>query len=163
MTEEPRLNEDTLSELRLYASADDSEDGSVDYCGVWAVHGTDEQVEYPIATFADEMTVTNSADPSYSNIDGRVLSDDFYEFVAGQAARLAEEGTHVLHDMGAFAPAEMDGNEVWAARTLLLTLVEGVVPFEVEWAIENGMDIIDEKIDVDEVGEDADDSDDDDE
>jgi hypothetical protein len=145
MTAEPHVNEDTLRELRLYAEYDD--DGEADYCGVWAVHGSDEQVEYPIATYADELTVTNSADPSYSEIDGHVLDEQFFEFLAGQAARLAEEGTHVFHDMGAFAPDEMDGIEVWAARTMLSTLAEGVIPFEVEWAIENGMEIIGEEID----------------
>jgi hypothetical protein len=36
---------------------------------------------------------------------------------------------------------------VWAARTMLSTLAEGVIPFEVEWAIENGMEIIGEEID----------------
>lgn len=152
MTTEPVLNEETLRDLRVYTQVDDDGESYL-YHGVWAVHGDENEVEYPIVENVDNQTVFNSADPAYGEMSNHVLGETFYEFFAGQTARLADEGEHVLGDMYAFAPEELDTAEVNAAKQLLLMLHEGEIPFEVEWAMGRGLELIEEEIDIDEVSD----------
>lgn len=148
-TTEPVLGPETLRDMRVYADSND--DGERVYVALWAVHGTEHEIEYPVVSWAHNQTVYSSADTEYADIPDETVDAEFYEYLAGQVARLIEEGGEAIHTMDAFVPDALSDAEAWLAQQCLLSANDGSFPYEVEWAIERGVSSIEADIDADEV------------
>lgn len=151
---EPLINKETMAGFRFYGKEND--EGDVQHISLWAVHGPEDgrRIEYPVVSYTEGATNYSSIDQDFGEMDGKLVPDDFYEFVAGQAARLVEEGKYVFHDIFAFIPDEWDDYMGWGARQLLLmTTVSDTLPMELVWAIERGIDDIEESMDIEDLEE----------
>lgn len=151
-----------------YDDADDEEE-VFDYLALWAVHGPSDgrEVEYPVVSFTNSRRqgrLHSSADPTYSTTDENEIPEDFYEFFAGTVARVAEEGTDALETVHAFAPDDWPDGLAYLTSELVLMLAHGREksdedrpPFEAEWALQRGVEEIEESIGVTELEEAVDD------
>lgn len=156
-TTEPVLNRETLRDLRVYSERND--DGEHVYLSLWAVHGTETEVEYPLVSWSADQTVYSSTDPSYSDMSDDVVGEPFYTFLGGQAARIAEEGPAAFDTMSAFVPEELTDAEAWLAQMCLGAAYDDEFPYEILWAIERGIQYIEADIDAEEVTDEVSDGD----
>lgn len=171
--DEPRLDKETLRTFRIYADYPDGPDDPRDadslgdiytHLSLWAVHGEEREVEYPVVSLVCDAETTGtrycSADPAFAASEDYEVPEDFYSWLAGQAARVAEEGVTALDDMTVFTPEDWQPGVSWLARELLVMLGSGtdeggdpVVPFEAEWALQRGIEEIEAKLEAQTVAE----------
>lgn len=152
MTETVQPTKDSIETFHVYGEG--FEDGAQFYA-LWVEHAGG--FEYPVV---ECMTVggrlLNSADPSFNTLSEQIeVHEEFYPSVAGNVARLAVEGAHVLDDCPAFMSDELSEVETWLAVEIVRCVggddfAESGIPFEIEEIIDRGVESLEAGIDDEE-------------